>query len=60
MFETYRMLGREHEADLQREADRLHRADPFRRQRHRVVRAAFAALAIAAALLLVWLFALPS
>ena len=59
MFETYRMLGREHEADLERAAARLHRADPFRRQR-RVARAAFAALAVAAALLLVWLFVLPS
>jgi ferric-dicitrate binding protein FerR (iron transport regulator) len=60
MFETYRMLGREHEADLEREAARLHRADPFRRQRRRVARAAFAALAVAAALLLVWVFAFPS
>ena len=47
MFETYRMLGHEHEADLEREAARLRRADPFRRQRRRVARAAFAALAIA-------------
>jgi virginiamycin B lyase len=54
MFETYRMLGREHEADLEREAARMRRADPFRRQRGRS-RGALAALAIAAALLLVWL-----
>ncbi len=60
MFETYRMLGREHEADLEREAARLHRADPFRRQRRRVARAASAALAVAAALLIVWVLVLPS
>ena len=59
MFETYRMLGREHEADLEREAAQVHRADPFRRQRRRVARVAFVALAIAAAMWLVWLFAFP-
>jgi hypothetical protein len=30
MFETYRMLGREREAELQREADRLHALPPAR------------------------------
>ena len=34
MHETYRMLGREHEADLEREAEKWHRADEVRRQRH--------------------------
>jgi hypothetical protein len=31
MHETYRMLGREHEADLEREALKAHRAERFRR-----------------------------
>jgi len=56
MFETYRMLGREHEADLEREAEMLRRGDPFRRRRRRVTRAVFAASAIAVAVVLVWLF----
>jgi ferric-dicitrate binding protein FerR (iron transport regulator) len=60
MIETYRMLGRERQADLEREAERLHRAAPFRRQRRHVARALVAPLAITVALLLVWLFALPS
>jgi YVTN family beta-propeller protein len=57
MIETYRMLGRERQADLEREAERLHRAAPFRRQRRHVARALVAPLAITVALLLVWLFA---
>jgi len=57
MFETYRMLGKEHEADLAREADRLRRADPFRQRRRRAVWAAVLMVAIAVALVLVWLFA---
>jgi hypothetical protein len=56
MFETYRMLGREHEADLAREADSYRRAEPFRQRRRRVVRAGVAASAIAVAFVLVWLF----
>jgi hypothetical protein len=56
MFETYRMLGREHEADLARDAERLRRAEPFRRRRSRMIRAVPATLAIAVALLLAWLF----
>jgi hypothetical protein len=39
MFETYQMLGQEHEADLARDAERLHRADPFRRRLNRMIRA---------------------
>ncbi|HKA26348.1 MAG TPA: hypothetical protein VKD88_03185 [Gaiellaceae bacterium] len=50
------MLGREHEADLEREAEMLRRGDPFRRRRRRVTRAVFAASAIAVAVVLVWLF----
>jgi ferric-dicitrate binding protein FerR (iron transport regulator) len=57
MFETYRMLGRQHEADLAREADRARLADPFRQRRRRAVRAAVPAVAIAVAFVLVWLFA---
>jgi hypothetical protein len=34
MDETYRMLGREHQADLDREARRWHRADEVRGGRH--------------------------
>jgi hypothetical protein len=33
MDEMYRMLGREHEADLEREARKWHRADEVRKQR---------------------------
>src|SRR5262249_55223561 len=59
MFETYRMLGQEHEADLAREADRVRLADPFRqrRRRRRAVRAAVPVLAVAVAFVLIWLFA---
>src|SRR5262249_36928202 len=57
MFETYRMLGQEHEADLAREADRVRLADPFRQRRRRAVRAAVPALAIALAFVLIRLFA---
>lgn len=35
MDETYRMLGREHEADLEREALKWERAAPFRAPRNR-------------------------
>ncbi len=33
MHETYRMLGKEHEANLEREAERLNRVGQIRRQR---------------------------
>jgi hypothetical protein len=33
MDEMYRMLGREHEADLEREARKWHRGDEVRKQR---------------------------
>lgn len=33
MHETYRMLGKAHEADLEREAEKLHRAAEVRGQR---------------------------
>jgi len=33
MYETYRMLGKEREADIQREAQRLHRGALARRAR---------------------------
>ncbi|MFL5977316.1 MAG: hypothetical protein ACJ76O_01620 [Gaiellaceae bacterium] len=46
----------QNEADLAREAARLHRADPFRRRRNRMIRAVVATLAITVALLLAWLF----
>jgi hypothetical protein len=57
MFETYRMLGQEHEADLAREAERFRRAEPFSARRRRIRNATFAALAIAIAFVLVWLLA---
>jgi hypothetical protein len=56
MFETYRMLGREHEADLAREADSYRRGETFRHRHRRVVRAAVAAAAVAVAFVFVWLF----
>jgi ferric-dicitrate binding protein FerR (iron transport regulator) len=59
MYETHRMLGQERQADLDREAERLHRGAPLRRQRRRVARAMLTALAVAVVLLLVWLFAVP-
>jgi hypothetical protein len=34
MDEIYRMLGREHQADLEREAQRRHSAAEIRKQRH--------------------------
>ncbi len=37
MDETYRMLGKEHEADLDREAERWRRAAEVRRQRRDAV-----------------------
>ena len=36
MDETYRMLGREHEADLEREAQKWQRADEVRGRGHSV------------------------
>jgi len=36
MDETYRMLGREHEADLEREAQKWRRADEVRGRGHSV------------------------
>jgi len=56
MFETYRMLGQEHEADLAREAERARLADPFRQRRRRAMSAAVLTVASAIALVLVWLF----
>ena len=57
MFETYRMLGQEHEADLAREAERARLAEPLRQRRRHAVRAVVPAVAIAVAFVLVWLFA---
>ena len=37
MHETYRMLGKEHEADLEREAEKWRRAAEVRGQRRRGV-----------------------
>jgi hypothetical protein len=37
MDETHRMLGKEHEADLEREAEKWRRAAEFRAQRRRGV-----------------------